>query len=156
MAYLEIDTTSGLYRIRFRYGGRPYKRSLKTSDRVEAEGVAGRVQETIRLLERGRLELPPNADPGTFILSDGKLNAKPLAAKPLTLAELFDLYVEKLPAGAKEATTLQGEAIHRKHMLRHLKGSAAAQTLAVNELQAYVEKRLRDKHGKKLICPDTI
>ena len=142
MAYLELDTTSSLYRIRFRYGGRPYKRSLKTSDRVEAEGVAGRVQET-RLLERGRLELPPNADPGAFILSDGKLNAKPL-------------YTEKLPAGAKEQTTLQGEAIHRKHLLRHLKGGAAAQTLAVNELQAYVEKRLRDKHGKKLIRPDTI
>ena len=84
------------------------------------------------------------------------LNAKPLAAKPLTLAELFDLYIEKLPAGAKEQTTLQGEAIHRKHLLRHLKGGATAQTLAVNELQAYVEKRLRDKHGKKLIRPDTI
>lgn len=76
MAYLEIDSTSGYYLIRFRYGGRPFKRSLKTQDHSEAEGVLGRVRETIRLLERGRLEMPPDADPGKFIVSDGKLNGK--------------------------------------------------------------------------------
>ena len=156
MAYLEVDNASSNYRIRFRYGGRPFKRSLKTRNRIEAEGVLGRVRETIRLLEGGRLEMPPDADPGKFILSDGKLNGKPVAAKPLTLAELFALYLEKLPAGAKEESTLYGEAIHRKHLLRHLKASAIVPTLAVSDLQAYVEKRLRDRHGKKPISPDTI
>ncbi len=71
MAYLELGSTSGLYRIRFRYRGRPYKRFNKTIDAVEAAGVVARVAETIRFLERGRLEMPADADPGVFIMSDG-------------------------------------------------------------------------------------
>ena len=41
MAFLELDSASGYYRIRFCYGGRPFKRSLKTRDRIEADGVLG-------------------------------------------------------------------------------------------------------------------
>lgn len=62
MAYLELDSTSGFYRVRFRYQGRPYKRSVKTADQAEAAGVVARVDETIRLLERGRLEMPTVED----------------------------------------------------------------------------------------------
>ena len=58
MPYLELDSASGFYRIRFRYQGRPYKRSLKTGDTVEANAASARVAETIRLLERGRLQMP--------------------------------------------------------------------------------------------------
>ena len=100
--------------------------------------------------------MPPDADPGKFILSDGKLNGKPVVSKPLSLAELFALYLEKLPAGAKEESTLQGEVIHHNHLLRHLKAATIASTLAVSDLQAYVQKRLRDRHHKKGIRPDTI
>ena len=71
MAFLEVDSASGYYRIRSCYRGRLFKRSLKTHDRIEAEGVLGRVRETIRLLERGWLEMRPDADPGKFILSEG-------------------------------------------------------------------------------------
>ena len=76
MASIEFDEASKRYRIRFRYGGKPYKRSLKTTEKREAEAVVGRVEETIRLLERGRIDIPLGADPGVFILSDGKLNEK--------------------------------------------------------------------------------
>ena len=64
MASIEFDEVSGRYRIRFRYGGKPYKRSLKTTEKREAETVVGRVEETIRLLERGRIDIPSGADPG--------------------------------------------------------------------------------------------
>jgi hypothetical protein len=68
VAYLRYDESSGNYFIRFRYGGASINRSLKTNDRREAEAIRGRVNETILLLERGRLEMPPNADPAAFIL----------------------------------------------------------------------------------------
>ena len=58
MASLERDTPSGRYRIRFRYEGRSFKRSLKTSDRREALSVVGRVDETLRLIQRGRIDVP--------------------------------------------------------------------------------------------------
>jgi hypothetical protein len=151
MATLELDPVSGRYRIRFRYANCPYKRSLKTSERREAEGILGRVEETLRLLERGRMEIPPEADPGTFILSDGKLNGKAIAPVVMILSDRFDLYDEKLPAGAKEASTLQGEKLHRKHLPKHLRSTTIIQSLTPGDLQSYVEKRLREKwHGRQL------
>lgn len=69
MASLEPDKASGRFHIRLRYGGVSYKRSLKAAGQQEANSVLGWVEETLRLLERGRLEIPPDAAPGVFILS---------------------------------------------------------------------------------------
>lgn len=65
MAWLEI-APSGVFQIGFRIGERKLKRSLRTNDRKEAEAARSRMDENIRLLERGRLTLPPNADVATF------------------------------------------------------------------------------------------
>lgn len=72
MASLEYDTDAENYLVRFRYNGRSYKRSLHTGSEREARAVLGRIEETIHLIERGRIEMPANADPAAFILSDGK------------------------------------------------------------------------------------
>ncbi len=156
MASLEHDAASGRFRLRFGYGGRPHKRSLTTTDEAEARAVLGRVEKTIRLIERGRLVMPPDADPGSFILSDGKLNGKLAPPKAVTLSELFKLYRTELGSGAKEPSTLEGEGTHIKHILRHLKPPTVVQTLTVSDLQGYVDKRLRDKWHGKVIRPDTI
>ena len=91
MASLEYDANSGRYRIRFRYANIAYKRALKSKDKREAAAIVSRAEETIRLLEHGRLEIPAEADPGTFILSDGKLNGKPTAPTVRTLDDLFEV-----------------------------------------------------------------
>ena len=145
MASIGYDETSGRYRIRFRYAGKPYKRSLKTSEKRAAENAVGRVEETIRLLERGRLDVPPGADPGTFILSDGKLNGKPVAGQEYTLENLFDLYPKSLPDGAKDQTTRKTEGTHICHLSRHLKISRLAQAMTIADMQTYIDRRLRDK-----------
>ena len=111
MSSLERDLASGRYRIRFRFGGQSYKRSTKTSDKREAWSIQGRVEETIRLLERGRLVLPPHVDPGIFILSDGKLKGDFHAPEIRTLGSLFDRYHKELPEGVKESSTIAGELI---------------------------------------------
>jgi integrase len=156
MASLELDPTSGRFRVRFRYGGIPFKRSLKTGDRREAESVVGRIEETIRLLERGRLEMPAHADPGAFILSDGKLLSRIVAPSIRTLGDLFRAYRDNLPAGAKEESTIKAEDRHIRHLIRHLHGTCIAQGLTVRQMQEYVEKRGRDKWRKNCIGPDTI
>ena len=156
MSSLEQDTKSGRYRLRFRYGGTAYKRSLKTKDKRHAELVLARVEETIGLLERGRLELPPDADPGTFILTDGKLREKPKAPKVRTLGDLFRIYRERLPEGAKEPTTLKTEETYIGHLLRHLGTSKAVRTVTASDLQGYVERRLQDRYREKPIRPDTV
>ena len=104
MASLERDPKSGCHRIWFRFRRVEYKQSLKTTDSREAGAVICRVEETLRLLQRGRLTIPVGANPGTFILSDGTANGKPEKPGIGALRELFQAYETKLPSEAKEAT----------------------------------------------------
>ena len=87
MASIQKDSRSGRYHILFRYGRRQYRRSLNTSHQREALAVCGRVEETLTLLQRERLEMPDDADPALFILSDGKLSTKPLVERKRTLGD---------------------------------------------------------------------
>ena len=66
------------FRLVFRYAGRKFQHPLRTGSEREATACLERVEENIRLLERGRLELPPDADLPTFLLSDGRLNGPPV------------------------------------------------------------------------------
>lgn len=156
MASLEFDEVSSRYRIRFRYSGQTYKRSLKTTDVKEAQGILGRVEETIRLLERGRMELPIGAEPGIFILSDGRLNSKSPAERQLSLDALVNRYLTSVPKDSKASTTVRTEEIHASHLLRHLRKSKLAQSVTMADMQAYVEKRLRDSYRDNPIRPDTV
>ena len=140
-----LEKRAGVYRISFRHGGRIIGRALKTSDRREAEGCLGRFEENLRLLDRGRLEVPDDADLVSFLMSDGKLNGKPTIDKALTLKDLFDRYRESLPSGAKESNTTYTEGIHRKHLLRILGSRTSVRTLTTNELQDYVNRRSKEK-----------
>lgn len=75
MAWIQTDP-SGNFHISFRFGGRKYKRSLKTKTRKQAELKKLRLEDTVALIETGRIELPPNCDLPTFLLSEGKLEGK--------------------------------------------------------------------------------
>lgn len=88
----------------------------------------------MRLLARGRLEMPRDAAPGLFILSDGKLNGKRTARKVRLLADLFSTYEKNLPRGTKEEGTLQREQTHIKHSKRHFGASTVAQAISVSHV----------------------
>jgi hypothetical protein len=106
MAWLEKDP-SGNFHIAFRYLGARYRRSLRTKNEGQAAARRLRLEETISLVESGRLDIPPGGDIGTFLLSDGKLNGRPKALKRLSLEELFAAYLDSLPIGALEPETLR-------------------------------------------------
>jgi len=156
MASLHKDSKSPNYSIRFRYEGRNVNRSLGIRDKREAAGVRSRIEETLRLLESGRIETPVGTDPLEFIFSDGKTTEKATASKPLGLTTFFATYEQRLPVGRKEASTLQGERIHLKHLKRHLGPNRKMQSISKANLQQYVSKRLKDTHLDKPIQPDTV
>lgn len=156
MASIDADPASGVFQLRFRFEGREFKRSLKTADEKEARAVLGRVEETLRLIERGRFEVPEGVDPGTYILSDGKRTGRKTPTIVRTLSDLFRVYRENTPAGSKEKTTLDGERTHEKHLLRLLKPTTFVKSLTVRDMQEYVDARLKDKWCDKLIRPDTV
>lgn len=155
MASLELDPKSKRYRLRFRFAGRGCKRSLGTTSKREAIAAQVRFEETLRLVESGRLTIPPDTDPIAFLLSDGRATiTKPL--KLVTLGLLLDSYQQELPPGAKEDSTLYTEAIHLRHLKRLLKVRQSLVSLSLSDLQGYVNKRLRESRYSRSIKSDTI
>lgn len=75
MAWLE-QKKSGQFSVVFRFGEEKFKRSLRTKPSKEARAAKSRIEENIRLVERGLLTLPEDADVVSFLLSDGRVPAK--------------------------------------------------------------------------------
>ncbi|MEO8496321.1 MAG: hypothetical protein ABI614_14730, partial [Planctomycetota bacterium] len=138
MASIRQDKRTGRYLILFRYSGRQFQRGLKTTSRKAADAARARVDETIRLLERGRLEIPDDADPATFIHLDGTQTKKPATRKQLTLGELLQTYDEGRIERVKEDTTITTERIHLKHLRKYLPLRNAAQSITTGDVQRYV------------------
>ena len=135
MASIQQDPQSKNFRIRFRYCGRRYFRSLKTTELKVAQSILGRVEDTLRLLDQGRLEIPPKAEPGKFILSDGKINGDKPTKKDIALKELLETYQKRLPYGAKEPTTIKMETKHINNLLRLLPKRRSANSITSADLQ---------------------
>ena len=146
MAGLELR--NGRYNVIVRFGGQRFVRSLKTDDEEEAMSRKMRLEENIRLVESGRLQLPEGADVITFLLSDGKLAQKPVADRTLTLSQLFDAFFAAIPEGNLEATTLDGMKLHSKHLKRILGNRHPVQQLTLEDLQRYVAKRAKERTRK--------
>lgn len=157
MASLERQTRGGNFRIIFRYDGRRLSRTLKTSDRTEAESVRHRFEENLRLLDRGRLTIPADADAITFLLSDGRLGQKAKVEPPLTLKELVEKYKSNLPGGALEPNTIYTIEIHMEHFLRVFRPTFSIRTLSLGDLQNYIDRRSSESGRRtKKVSPVTI
>ena len=145
MASLEQQTRGGNYRAIFWFDGRKFSRTLKTCDEQEANSAVQRIEENIRLVERGRLEIPADADVATFLLSDGKLDKKPVLPTTLKLDDLLTNYRQQLPHDSLEANTLSTMETHLKHLQRILTPKLMVNSITQTHLQQYVEKRSNEK-----------
>ena len=160
MATLVKDPKSGLYRIAFRYLSKQYTRSLGTGDERAAEAARGRIEETLQLIRIGRIVVPVNAEPGTWIVSDGRISGRKGAGRaeratgdhegPIasTIGAMIATYRSELPAGAKEDNTLAIERIHLAHVARILGDQTSLERVDLSAVQRYVKARLAEKHGR--------
>lgn len=146
MAWLQPDP-SGNYHICFRFGGKKFKRSLRTKNEKQAAAQKYRLEETVRLLKSGRLELPANADVPTFLLSDGKLSGQHLVSD-LRLGILTEQYFDALPKDSLEPSTIKMMRIHERHILRLLGTRLNVALIKFSDLQNYVSKRSQEKGNR--------
>ncbi len=156
MATIEQHKSSKQFFIRFRFVGQSYKRSLKTESKKDAQSALSRVNETLSLVQRGFLIMPPDADPVTYFLSGGKATKSPKFEKGITLGELFTKYQSALPVQAKEKTTLRTEETHLKHFRRKLPLSKPLNEITTHDIQQFVNAESKRKFRKRSIGPDTI
>lgn len=144
----------------FRFGGSQFLPSLKTKDEREAERIRARIEETIRLLNTGRVSLP--AETGgrpeilQYILSGGALTERPRLSKNANLGAVLDEYFETYIIG-KEPATVDGERIHANHFRRLLGATTVFAKIDRDMLQTYAAKRCKEKglRGRKL-SPETV
>ena len=80
MAWIQQDP-SGNFHISFRFGGRKFKRSLKTSVAKQARLKRLRLEETIALVEAGRIDLPPCCQVLQNSMSGNSLRSKSTRAR---------------------------------------------------------------------------
>lgn len=158
MAWLEFRGKT--FRVNFWHGGRHFSRSLKTGDPRKAEATKIRLEENLSDLERGRLELPPDADLIAFLISDGKLTQRPKdmpAPQVVTLNELRDRYVQTHSNGAMEQNSLDTVKMHLRHFISSLGESFPVQTLTLTHLQDHVDRRAKKKGlRKRPLSPTTL
>jgi hypothetical protein len=135
---------NGIYKVGLRYGGKLYKRSLKTRKEKQAQTELQKVQSNLHYLELGLIDLPEGADLIQFLRTDGRrttLEAKPV--ERLTLKGLFERNQHDLPADAKADTTRPTERVHMGHFTRILGGELRL-PLALADLQNYVKERSQE------------
>lgn len=72
-----VEKRNKKFRLIFYIAGQRYSGTLRTTERREADAIAGSVDRTLMLLEQGLIQLPDGADMVSFVLSGGKLTAKP-------------------------------------------------------------------------------
>lgn len=118
MAWLE--KRAGFYRIAYRLDGRKLGCSLKTKKQVVAQAAFARFEDNLRRLELGILNVPDDADVTQFLLSDGRATATPKVPALRTLEQLFKDYLDRIPDGALEKSTIAGIKIHVTHLKRIL------------------------------------
>lgn len=159
MASREFNPKTGKARLFFRFGGKQFNKTISAESDREALRACALIEETIQDLGRGKLVMPADADPVMFILSGGKVATRPQlvsdsfqdAAKPPTLKHVLDTYAAELTPGSKEANSLETEAVHRRRIVKVLGEGLPFDSLSVNLIQRYVDKRAQDGVGPETI-----
>ena len=104
------------FHVAFRIGNTQFRKSLRTRNRRTAESAMHRVEDNLRDLELGRIEVPEGADIATYLLSNGQRVGKVRPTTTPKLGRIFDEYKQSLPKGALEDRTLATTDIHMKHV----------------------------------------
>ena len=155
MAYLEKRNQT--YRLVFRIDGKKFSRSAKTNDQRTAKLALARLEDGLRRVEMGLLELDPNDDIFNTLLSAGSVRSKAKPKKQVLIGQLLDQYEASIPVDAIEENTRSMISTHVRHLKRILGIRFRTNSVNLSTLQSYVNSRGKEKgiHNKQL-SPVTI
>jgi len=151
-----VETRGKSYRLSFRFNDQLQRVNLKSADRRDAEACRIRLEENLRLVERGRIAVPTGADLGLFLISDGRLEKNVEIVRMPTLAEVTKRYQETFTKGAKEVITRRMEDVHMKHLLRIIGGKKPLSEITTGIIQQFIDARSREQHNGHPLKATTI
>lgn len=152
MADLNQLPKSGVFQVRFRFGGKRPFRSLHTTDEEEAKAQKLLIERTISDLQLGRAVVPAGVDPIDFIVSGGVLTQCPgVPGQAKSLGEVREAYRES-KEGVGEKASLNTEMTHCKRLEEYLGEGTLFSTINTEKLGKYVKWRRTKNglHGKKV------
>lgn len=156
MASIHKGKRTGKWLIMFRWDGQLFRKSCYIAVESEARHIKSRVENTIHLLKLGRIEMPPDADAGVWIMTDGKRarknthNGEHLAR----IGEICDAYLPDQQS--KQSNTIRTERTHITHLKYVLGERKRMNNLGFADIQRYVNERHKTKFGGNVIEGETI
>lgn len=125
----------------FRFRGKRYYFAIGNLTEQQAQAKASEVDETLDLIERGRLTVPEGVGFEDFVAAGGKIPV--VSARPETIAarQLFDHYLKTHGNGTIEASSLKTARTHLNQVAETIGERFRIQALTVLNLQEHVERR---------------
>ena len=153
MAHLFQKNEGGNYHVRFRYDGSYYSRSLKTKRPGVAKDRQLGVERMLNRLANNMMEMPPNVEPGAFIVSEGVVrqpNEKP--TDTITLAGLADRY-RSSQEHRLAASYLSSQKTHLSHLRKFLgtKADEDCARITPRDLDSFIEHRGRIREANTVV-----
>jgi hypothetical protein len=139
------------YHCTFRFQGRRYYFAVGNVSEDQARAKGLEVDETLALLERGRLEVPEGVALEEFVAAGGKAPVVSARPETVTARQLFDRYLATHANGTLEASSLGTARTHLNQLAGSLGERFRAQALTLLDLQGHVDRR-----RKKGVSPVTL
>ena len=133
------------YYCTFRFGGKRHYFTVGKVTEAQARAKATEVDETLDLIERGRLEVPAEISFLDFVAAGGKIPVTSVRPETVTASQLFEKYLLIHSNGTIEESSLGTAKTHLNQFSASLGQRFKVQSLTLNDLQNHVERR-RKKH----------
>jgi integrase len=139
------------YYCTFRFQGRRYYFTVGNVSEAQALAKGAEVDETLALLERGRLSLPEGVTLEDFVAAGGKVPKVSARPETVTARQLFDSYLATHSNGTVEESSLGTARTHLHQFAQTVGERFRMQALTMLDLQGHVDRR-----RKKGVSPVTL
>lgn len=133
------------YYCTFRYQNRRHYFTIGKVTEKQAQAKGAEVDETVALMERGRLELPPGVTLEDFVANGGKVPVLAVRPETTTARQLFDHYLATHANGTVEENSLSTARTHLNQVAETIGDRFRIQGLTLINLQEHVERRRKKK-----------
>lgn len=135
----------------FRFQGQRYYFANGQASEEQAQARGIEVDETLALIERGRLTVTEGVPLEDFVAAGGNVPQLPARVEAVTARQLFDRYLTTHGNGTIESSSLRTAKTHLNQIARTIGAHFRVQSLALLHLQKHVDQR-----RKKGVSPVTL
>jgi hypothetical protein len=139
------------YYCTFRFHGKRYYFTVGNVSEAQALAKGAEVDETLDLLDRGRLSIPDGVSLEEFVAPGGKAPVVAVRPETVTARNLFDRYLDTHANGTIEENSLGTAKSHLNQFIKSVGKRFHIQGLTLADLQGHVDRR-----RKKGVSPVTM